>query len=141
MRLLIFDHCEYCDGSVRSLKLSVYIRPRFLSRADGNRGAGGYLPPPLIGQIQKPYYNQGEHIHPVYYCTPNISDLPLALLSTIALDDAEALVSPYFWWIYYKVCALPGLSINLSDVLNKRTCTLIVFKKKILPTHYFYLLT
>ena len=127
MRLLIFDHCEYCDGSVRSLRLSVYIRPRFLSRADGNRGAGGVFAP-HIGQ-KKPYYNQGEHIHPVYYCTPNISDLPLALLSTIALDDAEAPVSPYFWWIYHKVCALPGLSINLNVVLNERTCMLIVFEK------------
>ena len=77
MRLLILDHCECCDGSsVRLLRLSIYIRPRFLSRADGNRSAGGggvYLPSFLhIGQIQNPVIIRGEHIHPLYYCTPNI---------------------------------------------------------------------
>ena len=53
--------------------------------------------------------------------------------ATIALADAVALVSPYFWWIYHKVCALPGLSINLTGVLNKRTYTLIIFEKKSCP--------
>ena len=64
MRLLILDHCECCDGSsVRLLRLSIYIRPRFLSRAEGNRGAGGlYLPltspPPILGRHINPTHRK-----------------------------------------------------------------------------------